>query len=454
MSTKTIESDIISRDNTSGYVVGSPEFVKATMRRVTWRLIPYLILAYILNFIDRVNLGFAALQMNQELAFSATVFGYGAGILFIGYFVFGVPSNLILHRIGARIWIGVLLAAWGLVSACMVFTHNETSFYVIRFILGATEAGFFPGVVLYLSYWYPRQRLGYITAQFMFAMPLSMMIGSVISGALLQMDGTMGLAGWRWMFLLEGLPAFLCGLFGIYYLTDKPANASWLSKDQKEWLQSVLDRETAEAKQAESAGSQKQEGFLSAIMDWRVLVLGLIYLTYANGVYGINMWLPQIIKTFGNLTDTQIGLVSAIPFVVTSVGMVIIGLSSDKRNERKWHCTLCAVVSGVCVYLTSMTMDNLPLTVALLAVSSVGTYTCLPIFWTVPPTFLTGATRAAGIGVINAIGNLGGLVAPIIIGNIKDSTGSFQYALMYLGVTSIAGGILFFIICAKAHKNR
>ncbi|MDY0241334.1 MAG: MFS transporter, partial [Rhodospirillaceae bacterium] len=173
-------------------MVGSPEFVKATMRRVTWRLIPYLILAYILNFIDRVNLGFAALQMNQELAFSATVFGYGAGILFIGYFVFGVPSNLILHRIGARIWIGVLLAAWGLVSACMVFTHNETSFYVIRFILGATEAGFFPGVVLYLSYWYPRQRLGYITAQFMFAMPLSMMIGSVISGALLQMDGTMG----------------------------------------------------------------------------------------------------------------------------------------------------------------------------------------------------------------------------------------------------------------------
>jgi ACS family tartrate transporter-like MFS transporter len=429
----------------------APEFAKATLKQVSWRLMPFLVIAYILNFIDRVNLGFAALQMNTELGFTATVFGNGAGILFVGYFLFGVPSNMILHKIGARKLIGTLLFAWGAVATAMAFVTGETSFYIIRFLLGVAEAGFFPGVILYLSYWYPKQKLGTITALFMFALPISSMIGSIISGYLLALDGTWGIAGWKWMFVLEGVPAALCGIFGFFYLTDKPAEAKWLDAKQRIWLQEVVDYESEQARLANA--SVKSDGFLTAMTHPRVLLMAFTYFLCTTGVYGINMWLPQIIRTFGDIKVEHVGLISAIPFLIASIGMIVIGNSSDRLKERKWHATICLLVSGLGVYFTTLTSTSLGLTVALLSISSIGTYAILPLFWTIPPTFITGATRAAGIGIINTVGNLGGLVAPIVIGRLKDATGTFEAPLIYLTIVAIVAAVLTNIAAHKARNN-
>jgi ACS family tartrate transporter-like MFS transporter len=427
----------------------TPEYAKATFAKISWRLMPFLVIAYILNFIDRVNLGFAALQMNTELGFSATVFGNGAGILFVGYFLFGVPSNMLLHKIGARRLIGTLLFFWGVVASAMAFVTSETSFYVIRFLLGLAEAGFFPGVILYLSYWYPKQRLGRITALFMFALPVSSMLGSVISGYLLSMDGIWGIAGWKWMFMLEGIPAAIFGIIGYFYLTDRPFLAAWLQKDQQEYVQGVLDYETEQARQ--SAPAVKQDSFLTAFMHPRVLMMAFTYFLCTTGVYGINLWLPQIIKSFGDIAVQSVGWISAIPYLLASVGMLVLGYTSDRLKERKWHVTFCAFLSGACISLTALTLDNLTMSIILISISSIGTYAILPIYWNIPPTFLTGATRAVGIGIINTVGNLGGLVAPIVIGRLRDATGAFTAPLIYLG---LAAGVTMILVYIAAHKAK
>lgn len=421
-------------------------YEKRIINKVTWRLIPFLVLVYLLCYIDRVNLGFAALTMNKELGFSATVFGWGAGLLFVGYFLFEVPSNLALQKFGARIWIARIMITWGIISAGMALIQGTASFYIMRFLLGAAEAGFFPGILLYMTYWFPAQYRGVIISRFMFAQPIALMIGTAVSGWLLNLDGVWGIAGWKWLFVLEGVPSVLFGLVTLAYLTDKPEKAEWLAPEERKWLQAKLD---VEKDQVEAVHSKA--GLMDTLMNPRVLLLGFIYVCIVIGIYGVSMWLPQIVKTFGDsLTNTQIGFISSIPFVSAAIGMLLIGISSDRMQERKWHLTITTVMAGVCLLGSAYTGSANPVaTIVLLSLSSVCLYGCMPIFWTYPPAFLTGTAAAAGIALINSIGNLGGFAGPFAVGWIKDSTGNFLSGLIFLGASVVIGGLLAYVVCCK-----
>ncbi len=429
-------------------MIDTEDYAQKIIRKVSWRLIPFLVLSYMLNFVDRVNLGFAALQMNKELSFTPTIFGWGAGILFVGYFFFGVPSNLALNRYGARRWIALIMIVWGMVSACMALVSGQISFYIIRFLLGAAEAGFFPGVILYLTMWIPKAYRARITSRFMFAQPIALTLGSLLSGWLLQMDGVAGMAGWKWMFILEGIPSSIVGIIALYYLTDKPHNAKWLEPQERTWLQNELDKESREVESTQKIGT------FEVMKNGRVWLLCAIYVCMVVGVYGVNMWLPQIIKNFsGVISNGQIGLLAAIPFIAASVGMLLIGMSSDKFKERKWHVTLSTGVAGTALLASAFTQHSPTLTILLLSISSIGMYGCMPLFWTIPPTFLTGSARAAGIGFINSIGNLGGFAGPIIVGMIRDTTGSFISGLIFLGGCVILGSILVHIVAKRTEAS-
>jgi len=421
---------------------------KAIINKVAWRLIPFMVFAYLLCYIDRVNLGFAALTMNKELGFTATMFGWGAGILFVGYFLFEVPSNVALQKFGARIWIARIMITWGIVSAAMSLVEGPTSFLITRFLLGAAEAGFFPGIIFYLTFWFPARYRGVIVSRFMFAQPIALMIGSALSGWILGMDGVMGVAGWKWLFILEGIPSVLFGIFTFFYLTDTPAKATWLEPNERQWLQAQIDDERSKIESVHS-----KAGLLETLVNPRVLLLGVVYVCIVIGIYGVNMWLPQIVKSFGNNSSAQIGLIAAIPFVAAAIGMLWIGYSSDKHQERKWHMTISIVMAGIGLLASAFYSGNPVLTILFLSISSIGLYGCMPIFWTIPSTFLTGTAAAAGIAAINSIGNLGGFAGPFAVGWIKDTTGSFASGLVFLGVSVLLGSILGYSICVKAEKT-
>lgn len=407
-----------------------------TIRKTSWRLIPFLVLAYLLNYIDRVNLGFAALEMNRDLGLTATTFGYGAGILFIGYLVFGVPSNVGLHKYGAKIWLAFLLFVWGCISAGMSMITGLTEFLAVRFFLGAAEAGFFPGVIFYLTRWFPADYRGGVISQFMFAQPLALMIGSAVSGWLLTLDGMMGIAGWKWMFILEGLPTAAIGVIAYFYLADGPEKATFLRREEREWLVSQLRDE------ANAISAAEQISLWKVMSNPKVLLLSLIYISQVLGVYGVNMWLPQIVESFGHMSTVYIGLVSAIPFVAAAFGMLAIGWSSDRRRERKWHMIGAMVLAGAGLVLCGFFNGSLAVSIFLISISSIGFYGCMPVFWTIPPTFLAGAAAAAGIAFINAIGNLGGFIAPIAVGWMKDYTEKFDAGLYFLGIAVLLGCML------------
>ncbi|WP_319402446.1 MFS transporter [uncultured Anaeromusa sp.] len=424
------------------------DFGSRVISKVAWRLIPFFVLAYLLNFIDRVNLGFAALQMNRDLALTATTFGYGAGILFIGYLFFGVPSNIGLQRYGAKRWLAFLLIIWGALSASMSLVANVEQFLVMRFLLGAAEAGFFPGVIFCLTQWFPAAYRASITSRFMFAQPLALMIGSAVSGWLLTLDGTWGIAGWKWMFVLEGIPASLVGIMGYFYLTDSPAKASWLKEEEKQWLIDTLKDEE------DRIVAKEKYSMWQAMANPKVWILALIYVSQVIGVFGVNMWLPQIVKSFSNdISTTSIGLIGAIPFVVAAVGMLLIGRSSDKFQERKWHMIGAMVLAGGSLVLCGFVNGSLALSIFLISISSIGFYGCMPIFWTIPPTFLVGAAAATGIAFINAIGNLGGFFGPVAIGWIKDYTGSFTSGLYFMGGAVLVGCLLALVLYKMAEKD-
>jgi len=412
--------------------------------KVAWRIVPFLVITYLLCFIDRVNVGFAALTMNADLGMSPTVYGVGAGIMFISYFLCGLPSNLLLHRIGARRWIAWLMIVWGLISACTALVTGSTSFLILRFLLGAAEAGFFPGVILYMTHWFPAENRAVMSSRFMFAMPIALSIGSILSGWILQMDGVMGLAGWKWLFIIEGLPASLLGAVCFWFLTEKPKEAKWLSPAERDWLQGKLDAEVARTE------AVHKTNLWESIIGGRVLLLGALYFIIVTGFYGINMWLPQIVNAFGHLATWQVGLISAIPFLAAAIGMLVIGASSDRKGERTWHLSL-SVGAAACGLLGSAYFTGNPvMVVACLSVAAVGLYGSMPLVWTIPPTFLTGAAAAAGIATINSIGNLGGFAGPSIVGWIRDASGGFIYALIFLGITVLLGSFLAFYI---GHKN-
>ncbi len=395
-----------------------------TIRRVTTRLVPFLILCYFVAYLDRVNVGFAKLGMAKDIGLSETAYGLGAGIFFIAYFFFEVPSNLFLERFGARKWIARIMFSWGVLSGAMAFVGGETSFYVVRVLLGIAEAGFFPGIIFFLTLWFPASHRGRIIGLFMAAIPLSSVIGSPVSGALLGLDGWMGLAGWKWLFIIEAVPAVLLSVVVFFYLTDTPAQAKWLSAEERGWLVGRLAQERAQRETA------RQYSVMQAILNPRVLLLSLVYFGAVACNYGLGFFLPTIVKAFG-LTNLQTGFVVAIPFVIGTAGMIWWGRRSDRRNERKLHAAFALLVASLGMGAAALTEDPMLKMVAF-TVAGFGIFASLPIIWTLPTAFLSGSAAAGGIAVINSIGNLSGFFGPYAMGWIKDNTGSFAGALALL----------------------
>ncbi|HXL30819.1 MAG TPA: MFS transporter [Bradyrhizobium sp.] len=413
------------------------ELETSTIRAISLRLIPFLVLAYFFSYLDRVNLGFAALTMNTELKFSPTIFAWGAGIFFIGYFIFEVPSNLALEKFGASRWIARIMVTWGIISALMALVSGVWSFYALRFLLGVAEAGFFPGIILYLTYWYPAKYRARFLAAFAIAVPVSTVIGAPISGLLLGLDGAMGLKGWQWLFVIEGVPSVVLGVVSWFYLTDRPAKADWLTAEQKGWLSSKLAGEIA-AKQAAAHLTLGQ-----ALASPKVITLSLIYFGFVGALYGMQFWLPQIVKAFG-FSNAQTGFVTAVPYLFGSVAMVFWARHSDATRERVAHVglplLLTAAALAVCGY-----MDNPYFTMVALVVAAIGTFCTFALFWTLPTAWLSGSAAAGAIALINSIGNLAGFGGPYLIGWVKEATGSTSTGLLVLAVLPLVGGLLVFL---------
>jgi MFS transporter, ACS family, tartrate transporter len=418
---------------------------QSAVKKAAWRLLPFLCLCYTVNFLDRVNVGFAALHMNADLGFSPSVFGAGAGIFFAGYILFEVPSNLALQRFGARIWIARIMISWGIVATAMAFVHNETSFYAMRFLLGVAEAGFFPGIILYLTYWFPARELARIVSLFMAAVPLATVIGGPVSGALLQMDGLLGLAGWHWLFIIEGLPAVALGVIVLFFLDDRPEEARWLSEEERKALSATL---AAEAKATRKVG---YAGLGQALTRPRVLVLGLIYFCIVTGLYGIGFWMPQVIQTFG-LEPLAIGFLTALPYLVAAIGMVAWGARSDRTGERIWHIALPLMLGGA-AFAWSAASGPLVLTMLALTLATLGIHAAIGTFWSLPTAILTGTGAAAGLALVNSMGNLAGLVSPTVIGLLKQAMGTFTAALLFLAAALLLGALIT-ILFGQAQRAR
>ena len=416
--------------------LATSEIEASTIRTISWRLIPFLVLAYFFSYLDRVNLGFAALTMNAELKFTPLIFAWGAGIFFIGYFIFEVPSNLALEKFGASRWIARIMVTWGIISASMAMVSGETSFYVLRFLLGVAEAGFFPGIILYLTYWYPAEYRARFLAAFAVAVPLSTVIGAPISGLLLGLDGMMGLKGWQWLFIIEGIPSVLLGIVSWFYLTDRPEKANWLTPEQKAWLSAKLEAETA-TKQAAKHLSLGQ-----ALSSPKVIMLSLVYFGFVGALYGMQFWLPQIVKAFG-LSNAQTGFVTAIPFLFGTVAMILWARHSDATRERVAHVggplLLTAAALGVSSYLTDPVA-----TMVMLTIAAIGVFCTFAVFWTLPTAWLSGTAAAGGIALINSIGNLAGFGGPYLVGWVKDATGNTSTGLLVLSLLPLAAGLLVF----------
>ena len=415
-----------------------------TLAKVTKRLVPFLIVCYFVAYLDRVNVGFAALTMNQDLGLSQTAFGFGAGIFFIAYFIFEVPSNLLLERFGARKWIARIMLSWGLLSGLMAFIPyiarttglgNENSFYLVRVLLGVAEAGFFPGIIFYLTLWFPATYRARIIGYFMAAIPLSTVIGAPISGLLFYLHGGLGLAGWQWLFIIEALPAIILSGFVFFYLTDRPADAKWLEPDECTWL---AERLLAEQRQRVAV---REYTVAQALIDPRVIGLSLVYFGAVATNYGLGFFLPQIVKAFGLSTFTTT-IVSAAPYAVGTIAMVWWGLRSDRLSERRFHTAIPLFIAAAGI-AASTVLDDPTLKMISFCVAGFGIFACLPVFWTLPTAFLSGAAAAAGIAVINSIGNLAGFAGPFAMGWIKDHTGSYTGGLLLLAALGIiAAGVV------------
>ncbi len=414
------------------------------IRKISWRIVPFIMLLYFIAFIDRVNIGFAALTMNKDLGFSPAVFGFGAGIFFLGYFLFEVPSNIILDKVGARLWIARVMITWGLISGMFAFIKGETSFYVLRFLLGAAEAGFFPGIILYLSYWFPARYRAGVVSLFMAAAPLSVVLGSPISSALLGLDGIMGLKGWQWMFIIEAVPAVILGFVVLAYMTDKPEKATWLADEERAWLVNEMNAERA--KKAAVANHSIWRG----LADPRVLALALVYFGTSAGLYTLGIWAPQIIKSFG-LSTMAVGFLNAVPPTIAVVAMILWARHSDRTQERTWHVVIACLVAAAGLMLSGAS-SSVVAAVAALSLVNIGISSAKPPLWAMPPMFLSGAAAATGIATINSIGNLGGFVGPAMIGWIKDTTGSFAGGLYFVAALLALSAALTVVVARTLNR--
>jgi MFS transporter, ACS family, tartrate transporter len=393
--------------------------------RVSRRLIPFLFLLYILNFLDRVNVGFAALEMNRDLGFGPAVYGFGAGVFFLGYCLFEVPSNLVLYRTGARLWIARIMVTWGLAASAMMLVHTPWSFYAFRFLLGVAEAGFFPGIIFYLTYWYPARERARAYAWFLAAIPVCGVIGGPISGALLGLDGRLGLQGWQWLFLLEGIPSVMVGIAVLWLLPDRPRDARWLPAVERAWLEERL------AAEGHDRIAHHGESLRRALGNPMVWWLGLSYFLLVVALYGFALWLPQLVKASGEFTNFEVGMITAIPYAAAAVGMVLVGRSSDRTGERHLHLALPALV-GALGFIAVTRTGSTGLLIAALCLCAFGVLGWLGPFWALPTAFLREQAAAGGIALINSMGAVGGFVGPYLIGDIKERTGEFAPGLLVL----------------------
>jgi MFS transporter, ACS family, tartrate transporter len=424
---------------------------KTTISKVMWRLMPFLFICYFVAYLDRVNVGFAKLQMNAALGLSEAAYGLGAGLFFISYFLLEVPSNLALDRFGARLWIARIMFTWGLVSGMFAFIgpisaatglSNEWVFYSLRFILGAAEAGFFPGIIFYLTLWFPSVYRARVVALFMLAIPFSSIVGAPVSGALLNLSGG-GLEGWQWLFIIEAIPSILMAFGVVFYLTDRPVQASWLSDPERTWLQGRLDAESKQKQAAEHFGIGK------ALSDPRVLACAFVYFCLNAASYGVAFFLPTIVKGFG-VSNFQTGLLAALPFVFGAVGMVLLGRNSDRTLKRREHVCFAMILAAVGVAGAGL-VSSPYLVLGLLCLSQIGVSATPPLLWPIPSAFLTGTSAAAGIAAINALGNLSGFAGPYMMGYLRDVTGDFTAGLLLLGGCALVGGLVALTLRVSTH---
>jgi ACS family tartrate transporter-like MFS transporter len=411
-----------------------------TRKRINRRLIPFLFLLYIIAFLDRINVGFAGLEMTRELGFSNEVFGFGAGIFFVGYVLLEIPGTLLVELWSARKWIARIMISWGLVAALTGLIHNASQFYWARFLLGVAEAGFFPGVIVYLTHWYRNQDRGKAIGMFMAAIPISQMLGAPISGALMKIHW-LGYSGWRWLLILEGLPAVILGIVTLFYLTDRPEQARWLRDDERAWITGELARE----KQAKRNGPN-----LSA---WRsffqrdVLLLTLAYFFGATAQYGFGIWLPKIVQRLSGFNSFEVSVIAAIPFLVSFPAMLFVGWNSDRTGERRWHAACAYMATAVGLAGSLLTGSNVTLGIAMFSIAAMGINGRLPAFWALPPALLAGTSAAACIGAINCVGNLGGFVGPYVLGFLSThSGGSYASGVLFLSVTAVVAAILVVLV--------
>lgn len=406
----------------------------STYAKVTARLLPFLFVSYVAAYLDRVNVGFAKLQMLSDLQFSETVYGLGAGIFFIGYFLFEVPSNIIMHKVGARVWIARIMITWAILSGAMVFVNSPTMFYVLRFFLGVAEAGFFPGIVLYLTYWFPARRRSRMNALFMIGIPVAGVVGGPLSGWILNsMNGLNGLPGWQWLFLVEAVPSLVLGVVTLFYLPDSIRAASWLTNDEKRLLEENIAQENA----------GKADHALSGVFgNPRVWLMAAIYFCCMMGLYGVGFYLPTLIKAAGVKDALNVGLLTAIPYGCAVVAMLAVAKSADRTRERRWHFTVASALGGLGLLLATIYGNNVMLAMAALSLGTAGLLATMPVFWTYPSAILGGTAAAAGIAMINSIGNLAGFVSPSIIGWMKDATNSTDAGMYVVSAALLLGSVL------------
>lgn len=413
-------------------------------RHITRRIMPYLFVLYIIAFLDRVNVGYAALEMSHALGFTPEVYGFGAGVFFIGYFLLEIPGTILVEKWSARGCIARIMILWGILAILTGFIHTAAQFYWVRFLLGAAEAGFFPGIIIYLSHWFRYADRGKALALFTAAIPISNMIGAPISGLFLGLNW-LGLAGWRWLFIFEGAPAIVFGIVTIFYLTDWPHQAEWLPEDERSWITSELEREK-EAKQTVRSYTIGQ-----ALRNREVVLLAAAYFFIVSSIYGYYFWVPTMIKKLSGFSNFTVTLIAAVPYCVGFIAMLLVGRSSDRTGERRWHTALCMVAVGLGLSLSVLSPSSTVLTVSLFCLASSGMHGYLPVFWTLPTSFLTGVAAAASVGLINSIGNLGGFVGPYIMGYLNKRTNSFLAGTLCLSASAFVAAAL--VLSVRATKN-
>ncbi len=414
--------------------------------KAAWRLVPFLFVCYLFAYLDRINVAFAKLQMLSDLGFSEAVYGFGASVFFIGYLLFEVPSNLLLLRVGPRRWIARIMVTWGLVSAGMMFVRTPTTFYIMRFLLGVAEAGFFPAIVLYLTYWFPASRRSKVTALFMTGIPMSGVIGGPLSGWLMTvLNGSHGFAGWQWLFLVEGIPTALLGVMAYFYLDDKVSDAKWLTESQKDTLERTLKEE-----EPNSGLHSLRDGLLNP----KVLLVSAVYFFYTMGLYGVSFWLPTLIKSSGVSDPLNVGLLTAIPYGAGAIAMVLVSHSSDRTGERRWHLIVPGLVAAFGLAMSVWFANSTVMAMVALTIGTMGVMTTISQFWVIPPAFLGGAAAAAGLALANSVGSISGVVSPSLIGLVKQATGSAGAGVIALSVSLLIGGVLVLTVPASLVNNR